>query len=67
MFLWTMPIPPWRAIAMAISASVTVSIAADTSGIFSVSRRVSLVDTSTLRGCTDEWLGTSSTSSNVSA
>jgi hypothetical protein len=32
MFLCSTPMPPARAIAMAISLSVTVSIAADTSG-----------------------------------
>jgi hypothetical protein len=32
MFLWSTPMPPARAIAMAISDSVTVSIAAETNG-----------------------------------
>jgi len=32
MFLWTMPIPPSCAIAIASRASVTVSMAADTTG-----------------------------------
>ena len=31
----TIPMPPWRAIAMASGASVTVSIAADTIGMLS--------------------------------
>ena len=35
--------PPWRAMAMAIRASVTVSIAADTSGTRRVISRVSRV------------------------
>ena len=34
--------PPWRAIAMAMRASVTVSIAADSSGVATSIRRVSL-------------------------
>ena len=33
MLRWITPMPPWRAIAMAMRASVTLSIAADTSGI----------------------------------
>ena len=32
MFLWMMPMPPSRAMAIAMRASVTVSIAADTGG-----------------------------------
>ena len=36
MFLWTMPMPPSWAMAIARRASVTVSIAADSSGMFSV-------------------------------
>jgi len=32
-FLWTMPIPPSRAMQMAVAASVTVSMAEDTSGM----------------------------------
>ena len=40
MFLWITPIPPARAIAIAISDSVTVSIAAETSGTLSVILRV---------------------------
>jgi len=34
-FRWRTPSPPWRAIAMAISASVTVSIAAERTGTVS--------------------------------
>ena len=33
MFRCSTPTPPWRAMAMAIRASVTVSMAEDTSGI----------------------------------
>ncbi len=42
-----MPMPPARAIAMAISASVTVSMLADTTGAARRSRRVSRDETST--------------------
>ena len=41
------PRPPARAIAIAISDSVTVSMFAETTGMASRSRRVSRVDTST--------------------
>ncbi len=44
---WTMPMPPRRAIAMAISDSVTVSMFAETTGTASRSRRVSRVETLT--------------------
>ena len=40
MFLWSTPMPPARAIAIAISDSVTVSIAAETSGTRSSMPRV---------------------------
>ena len=40
-FLWITPMPPSCAMAIAISASVTVSIAAEISGMFSVMPRVS--------------------------
>src|SRR5439155_598603 len=39
-FLWMMPMPPSWAMAMASRASVTVSMAADTRGMFSSSLRV---------------------------
>ena len=58
--------PPWRAIAMAMRASVTVSMAAETSGIRSVMLRVSRVLVSTSLGTTSDSDGCSSTSSNVS-
>ncbi len=47
MFLWMMPMPPSCASAMARPASVTVSIAADSSGMFSVMREVRGVRRST--------------------
>ena len=59
--------PPARAIAIAISDSVTVSIAADTSGTLSVMPRVNRDSVLTSRGCVREWLGARRTSSNVSA
>ena len=43
MFLWTMPMPPSWASAMASRASVTVSMAAESSGRFSWIDRVSCV------------------------
>src|SRR3569833_2012717 len=66
-FLWMMPMPPSCARAMARRASVTVSIAADTSGMLSDISRVSRVLSSTSRGSTVEWAGTNGTSSKVSA
>jgi hypothetical protein len=66
-FLWTIPIPPSCAIAIARRASVTVSIAADTSGMFSSSFRVRRVFRETSLGRTREWAGRSRTSSKVSA
>src|SRR5690242_4020115 len=59
--------PPSRAMAIAISDSVTVSIAADTSGMLRGMPRVNRERTSTFRGCTLESRGTSKTSSNVRA
>ena len=67
MFLWTTPTPPSRAMAMAMPASVTVSMAAETRGTRRAMRRVSRVATSTSLGCTSECPGTNSTSSKVSA
>jgi hypothetical protein len=46
------PRPPWRAMQIAVCASVTVSIAADSSGMFSVMPRVSRLPTSTWPGRT---------------
>src|SRR5258706_7558842 len=67
MFLCTMPMPPSWASAMARRDSVTVSMAADSSGIFSWMVRVSRVVRLTSRGRTVEWAGTRRTSSKVSA
>ena len=53
-FLWMTPMPPAWARVIAISASVTVSIAADSNGILSVISLVSRVDRSTSRGKTSE-------------
>src|SRR5437660_1096244 len=66
-FLWITPSPPCCAIAIARRDSVTVSIAALTSGTFNRILRVSRVLTSTSVGTTSECRGTSSTSSNVRA
>src|ERR1051325_6250531 len=66
-FLWMTPRPPCGAIAIASRDSVTVSIAALTSGTARRIRRVSRVLTSTCVGTTSECCGTSSTSSKVSA
>ena len=53
-FLCTMPMPPARAMEMAIADSVTVSIAAETSGIFREMDGVSQAVTSTTSGVTSE-------------
>ena len=55
-FLWMTPMPPCCAIAMARRDSVTVSMAALTSGTFSRMLRVSRVLTSTCVGSTSECL-----------
>ena len=62
-----MPSAPCCAIAMASADSVTVSIAALTSGTLSRMLRVKRVETSTALGSTGECCGTSSTSSKVRA
>src|SRR5690606_6094694 len=67
MFLWTMPMPPSWAMAMARRPSVTVSMAADTIGRFSLMPRVRRVARLTSLGRTVEWAGTRETSSKVSA
>ena len=68
MFLCITPMPPARAMAMAISDSVTVSMAAETSGMLRGMARVKrLARSRPARGCTVEWRGTSRTSSKVSA
>src|SRR5262249_46384363 len=66
-FLWTTPIPPCCAMAMAVADSVTVSIAAESSGMFRRRLRVSRVPRSTSLGRTELSAGWSNTSSNVSA
>ena len=66
-FLWTNPSPPAAAMAIAMRASVTVSIAADTMGMLRVMLRVRRVDVSTDFGSTSDSAGRSRTSSNVSA
>ena len=58
--------PPSRASAIAGRASVTVSIAAETIGIWIVMPRVSRVAVDTSFGSTCDSAGTSRTSSNVS-
>src|ERR1043165_2597700 len=58
--------PPCCAIAMASDASVTVSIAAEQSGICKRIPRVNWVDVSVSVGKTSERAGTNNTSSNVS-
>ena len=65
MFLWMMPTPPSRAMAMAISDSVTVSIAAVRMGALSLIVRVSCVEKSTSLGNTWDSAGISRTSSKV--
>ncbi len=62
-----MPMPPSWARAMASRDSVTVSIAAETSGMFSSIPRDRRVERSTWLGWTSERPGTSRTSSKVSA
>ena len=64
---WMTPKPPAWARQIAVSASVTVSMAAETSGIFRVRSRLSWVLRETSRGSTDEAAGTSRTSSKVRA
>src|SRR5581483_4346480 len=62
---WTTPMPPTRARAIASRASVTVSIAAETTGIASSIPRVSRVRVETSFGSTSDSAGTSRTSSNA--
>ena len=50
MFLWMMPIPPSRAMVIAIRLSVTVSMAAEMSGMASSIRLVRRVRRSVLAG-----------------
>ena len=62
-FRCRMPRPPSRAIAIAMRASLTVSIAADSSGVATVMRRVTREDVSASDGMTSVCPGRSSTSS----
>src|SRR4051812_9245100 len=62
---WSTPTPPCRAMAIAMRASVTVSIALDNKGVRRRSERDSRVDVSTSLGMTSEADGCSSTSSKV--
>src|SRR5713226_10197258 len=59
------PMPPCRAMAMARRDSVTVSMAAEASGMFIGSLRAKFVVVSTSVGSTDDLPGRSSTSSKV--
>jgi hypothetical protein len=58
-----MPIPPWRAIPIAILDSVTVSIALDTIGAQSVMRLVKRLEVFASDGMTSVCSGRSMTSS----
>jgi hypothetical protein len=60
---WMTPMPPWRAMAMARRASVTVSIAAETSGMATEMVRVNRLVVSASDGMTSDAAGRSSTSS----
>ena len=64
-FLCITPMPPCWAMAIASDASVTVSMAAEQSGICKRMPRVNWVEVSVSFGNTSERAGTSSTSSNV--
>ena len=61
----TSPIPPCLAMAMASRDSVTVSMAAEASGMFTFSLRAKFVVVSTSVGSTHDRPGKSSTSSKV--
>ena len=65
-FLWTIPMPPSCASAIARRASVTVSMADETMGMLRATFRVSRAARFASRGSTLERAGTSNTSSNVS-
>ena len=67
MFLWMMPRPPACAMAMASRLSVTVSMAAESSGMPRRISLVTLVPTAVSVGSTVEAAGISVTSSKVSA
>ena len=61
------PIPPACAMAMAMRASVTVSMAEDSSGMFILMDFVTRVRVSASLGSTEDAPGTSRTSSKVRA
>ena len=65
MFLWMTPSPPWRAIAIAMVESVTVSMLALIIGIFNFRLGANSTLKSTSFGNTSLRAGTSKTSSNV--
>ncbi len=65
-FRWMTPMPPSRAMAIARRASVTVSIAADISGMASSIDEVRRVAVDTWAGTTSDAEGTRQTSSKVS-
>ena len=65
MFLWITPMPPCRAIAIAMRCLVTVSMAALIMGMFSVIAFVSFVVNVIMSGVTSEYWGTNRTSSKV--
>ena len=62
-FRWMIPMPPSRAIAIARRVSVTVSIAAEMSGVATVMRRVTRLEVSASLGMTSVCPGSSRTSS----
>ena len=64
-FLWIMPIPPSLAIAIAILAPVTVSMAAVIIGVFSLTFPASLVASCIILGVTSDSPGIRRPSSNV--
>ena len=65
MFRWSTPIPPCRAIAIAILVSVTVSMAAESNGAYTLMRLVRRLVVSACEGITSVWAGKSITSSYV--
>ena len=54
MLRWITPMPPWRAMATAIRPSVTLSIAADTSGTASWMSAANVAEVSTSSGSVSE-------------
>ena len=66
-FLCIIPMPPDFAIAIAISDSVTVSIAEDKNGTFNFIVSLIFVEIFTSEGSTSEKRGSKSTSSKVNA